>query len=188
MLALLGAFRTTSRTRALALPAVVRQYATRALVLEDEDPIFELADKLVETADSLPEETSWERKPVVTTTPMIPRAAPGQFVTPIQYSLKYQSRRKPNSKPYRIGPGRDESRQRDIFHQSGLNPLREMGNTSLLSSFVNSMGMIQPRTQTHLTWKNQRRIGKAIRRAKMMGLIPMHSRRSLYPERHAAHQ
>lgn len=41
------------------------------------------------------------------------------------------------------------------------------------------MGKIKPRSQTKLTWRSQRRLGKAIRRAKMMGIIPVLSRRVL---------
>lgn len=48
-----------------------------------------------------------------------------------------------------------------------------------MSRFVTSMGKIKSRSETQLTWKNQRRIGKAIRRAKMMGIIPVLSRRQL---------
>ncbi len=39
------------------------------------------------------------------------------------------------------------------------------------------MGKINTRPVTGLTRKNQRRIGKAIRRARMMGLIPVFSTR-----------
>lgn len=52
-------------------------------------------------------------------------------------------------------------------------------NSTLLSHFVTDMGKIRKRADTQLTWKNQRRLGKAIRRAKMMGIIPVLSRRSL---------
>lgn len=48
-----------------------------------------------------------------------------------------------------------------------------------MSRFVTTMGKIKGRNETNLTWKNQRRLGKAIRRAKMMGIIPVLSRRHL---------
>ena len=38
------------------------------------------------------------------------------------------------------------------------------------------MGRIIPRDQTMLTWKNQRKLGQAIRRAKAMGIIPVFSK------------
>lgn len=39
-------------------------------------------------------------------------------------------------------------------------------------AFLNPMGMIKSRAQTGLTWKSQRRVGKMIRRARHMGIIP----------------
>jgi hypothetical protein len=45
-----------------------------------------------------------------------------------------------------------------------------------MASFVTDMGKIRGRADTKLTRKSQRRLGKAIRRAKMMGLTPMLSR------------
>lgn len=41
------------------------------------------------------------------------------------------------------------------------------------------MGKVQSRAQTFLTAKNQRLLGKTIRRAKMMGIIPHLSIRTL---------
>lgn len=45
-------------------------------------------------------------------------------------------------------------------------------NPALLSRFVTNMGKIMNRAQTRLTWKNQRKVGKAIRRARAMGVMP----------------
>ena len=66
-----------------------------------------------------------------------------------------------------------------MFHQLQIDPLNEALNSRLLSHFVTDMGKIKPRSQTKLTWRSQRRLGKAIRRAKMMGIIPVLSRRVL---------
>ncbi|EGO27856.1 hypothetical protein SERLADRAFT_383498 [Serpula lacrymans var. lacrymans S7.9] len=79
-------------------------------------------------------------------------------------------------KPALVGPGRREARRQDVFYQLGIDPLHESQNAALLSAFVTEMGKIRPRTQTGLTTKTQRRLGKAIRRAKMMGVIPWLSR------------
>lgn len=78
-----------------------------------------------------------------------------------------------------LGPDAATSKELDIFYQKDLDPLKECQNSSLMSRFVTSMGKIKGRNETKLTWKNQRRIGKAIRRAKMMGIIPVLSRRDL---------
>jgi ribosomal protein S18 len=63
-----------------------------------------------------------------------------------------------------------------VFAQLGLDPVREATNRELMSNFVSDMGKIRGRAETELTRKSQRRLGKAIRRAKMMGLTPVLSR------------
>lgn len=78
-----------------------------------------------------------------------------------------------------LGPNRKESERTDLFHQLQIDPLNEALNSRLLSYFVTEMGKIKPRSATKLTWRSQRRLGKAIRRAKMMGIIPVLSRRVL---------
>jgi small subunit ribosomal protein S18 len=60
-----------------------------------------------------------------------------------------------------------------VFYQLGLDPLSECQNPALLAGFLSEMGKIYGREVTGLTTKNQRRLGKAIRRAKMMGVIPI---------------
>ncbi len=87
--------------------------------------------------------------------------------------------RPPWQKAWKLGPDAKESRRRDLFHQLDINPLKEAMNSRLLSMYVSEMGKIQNRATTQLTWKNQRRLGKAIRRAKEMGIIPKFSRRFL---------
>ncbi|KAF7793639.1 hypothetical protein EIP86_004754 [Pleurotus ostreatoroseus] len=82
-------------------------------------------------------------------------------------------------KPWQLGPNAKVSREADVFYQLGINPLNEAMNSRLLSNFVTTMGKVRPRSVTNLTWKTQRRLGKAIRRAKMMGIIPILSRRPL---------
>lgn len=81
-----------------------------------------------------------------------------------------------------LGPGRAESEKHDIFRQLDIDPLHEVFNSHLLSNYVTDMGRIQKRSETQLTWRSQRKLGKAIRRAKQMGIIPMYSRRVLTPE------
>jgi len=100
-----------------------------------------------------------------------------KFVKPRDFARDTQALR-PRRRPY-LGPTAAESKKRDTFYQLGLDPLNEATNSTLLSYFVSEMGKIRSRAQTGLTWKNQRRLGKAIRRAKMMGIIPILSRRPL---------
>ncbi|CAG8687040.1 440_t:CDS:2 [Ambispora leptoticha] len=60
----------------------------------------------------------------------------------------------------------------DVFNVLRINPLKEYKNFNLLSSFVSEMGKILPRSQTGITAKNQRRLAKAIKRARSFGLMP----------------
>lgn len=39
-------------------------------------------------------------------------------------------------------------------------------------AFINQMGKIKSRAETGLTWKSQRLVGKMVRRARHMGVIP----------------
>lgn len=74
------------------------------------------------------------------------------------------------------GPSAKASRRFDIFHRLDIDPLHEALNPRLLSGFVSDLGRINPRFKTSLTWKSQRKMGKAIRRAKAIGILPQFSR------------
>ncbi|KAI0775914.1 hypothetical protein BD413DRAFT_525079 [Trametes elegans] len=107
---------------------------------------------------------------------------PDEFVQPRAFTRDvylHKSKGSYRSKRPQLGPDAAESRYLDPFYQLNIDPLKECLNTTLLSHFVTSMGKIRSRSETNLTWKNQRRMGKAIRRAKMMGIIPVLSRRPL---------
>ncbi|KAI9342878.1 mitochondrial 37S ribosomal protein RSM18 [Obelidium mucronatum] len=60
----------------------------------------------------------------------------------------------------------------DVFKILKINPLDMYKNVKLLSHFVTEMGHIKPRTETGLGIVNQKRLGKAIKRAQAMGLMP----------------
>jgi ribosomal protein S18 len=97
-----------------------------------------------------------------------------QFIRPHQ--LTYQSRlsrERPKFTRPLVGPSRVIACKTDPFHLLNLDPVRECMNHQLLTTFVTKMGRILNRRETGLTMKNQRRLGKAIRRAKMMGIIPV---------------
>ncbi|KAL0949386.1 hypothetical protein HGRIS_009451 [Hohenbuehelia grisea] len=101
----------------------------------------------------------------------------GRFVRPHQ--LTYKARVKPTkrlSRPPIVGPGAAEARKHDVFYQLGMDPLDQCMNPALLSHFVSEMGKVYGRHITKLTTNSQRRVGKAVRRAKMMGIIPVLSR------------
>ncbi|KAJ2694973.1 hypothetical protein H4R19_005874, partial [Coemansia spiralis] len=64
----------------------------------------------------------------------------------------------------------------DPFRVLGLDPLKEYKNALVLSNFVTEMGRIKPRHKSGLTAKSQRRVAKAIRRARSFGLLPITSK------------
>jgi small subunit ribosomal protein S18 len=74
-------------------------------------------------------------------------------------------------KPPLLGPPAAEARKSDPFHILGINPIDEALNENLVQKYVTQMGKIKSRADTALTWKNQRRVGKMVRRARAMGLI-----------------
>ncbi|KAG6831401.1 hypothetical protein H0H92_011003 [Tricholoma furcatifolium] len=87
-------------------------------------------------------------------------------------------------KPYQtrrpqLGPRPSEARYNDVFHQFDLDPVEVAMNPTILSHYISEMGKVYGRNTTHLTTKSQRRLGKAIRRAKMMGVIPVLSKAQL---------
>lgn len=104
-----------------------------------------------------------------------------QFVEPIDFSRGARidtgwMKRRPK---YLLGPGRREAERGDIFRQLDIDPVHEATNSRIMSFFVTEMGKIKPRSTTNLTWRSQRKLGKAIRRARMMGIIPQLSKKVL---------
>lgn len=66
----------------------------------------------------------------------------------------------------------------DPFEVLGLDPLKEYKNFTLLSHFVSDIGKILPRESTGVSAKNQRKLAKAIKRARAMGLMSSTSKSS----------
>ncbi|KAM6495993.1 hypothetical protein JOM56_008699 [Amanita muscaria] len=99
---------------------------------------------------------------------------PNSVIRP--HDLSYKSRSNTPPPPRRragVGPPPAQARYNDVFHQFDLDPVSQATNSRLLSLFVSEIGKIYSRQVTGLTMKSQRRLGKAIRRAKMMGIIPV---------------
>jgi len=76
----------------------------------------------------------------------------------------------------RFGPGAKQATYKDAFLYLGIDPLKEALNDALLSKFVTTMGKIKGRNETGLSRNSQRRMGKAVRRARAMGILPMMSK------------
>ncbi|KAI0677133.1 hypothetical protein C8Q78DRAFT_68746 [Trametes maxima] len=111
---------------------------------------------------------------------------PDRFVQPKNFTrdgYSQMTQRRYTKRPL-LGPDALTSRYLDVLHQMHIDPLQECQNSRIMSQYVTTMGKIKGRAETNLTWKNQRRVGKAIRRAKMMGIIPVLSRRVLLSDGH----
>ncbi|KAF9226609.1 hypothetical protein BS17DRAFT_697567, partial [Gyrodon lividus] len=110
--------------------------------------------------------------------------SPGLFIRPHYWSHEHRFEKKHVRRTLsQVGPGRREARDHDILRHFDIDPTWETSNPTLLAAFLTDMGKIRPRTQTRLSTKTQRRIGKAIRRAKMMGVIPLLSNPRLLPKK-----
>ncbi|KAJ6515734.1 hypothetical protein C8R45DRAFT_217420 [Mycena sanguinolenta] len=83
------------------------------------------------------------------------------------------------SRPAQIPPSTRDARKNDVFYQLDVDPLKLAQHPAVLTPFMSELAMIHPRRTTALTTKSQRRIAKAIRRAKMMGVIPLYSKLKL---------
>ncbi|GHJ85482.1 hypothetical protein NliqN6_1884 [Naganishia liquefaciens] len=103
----------------------------------------------------------------------IPPSPPlNQLYSPIDLhksSLFPKARR--GAKPPLLGPSAPLAKRSDPFYILDVNPIDESTNHKLVSAYVTQMGKIKTRAETGLTWKNQRRVGKMVRRARAMGLI-----------------
>lgn len=60
----------------------------------------------------------------------------------------------------------------DVLQRLNLNPLKEYKNVAMLSHFLNPIGDIESRLVTGLSKSNQKRMSKAVRRARSMGYLP----------------
>jgi len=93
------------------------------------------------------------------------------------YDFTPKNRLPPAYRRYPQGaPSRAIAIRQDPFHQLNIDPLDEVLNCGLISYHATEMGRIQRRADSKLTWKSQRKMGKAIRRARAMGLVPAFSR------------
>lgn len=84
--------------------------------------------------------------------------------------------------PPLLGPTKRDAMKKDPIHILGLNPAKpsladdSYKNGAILQQFVTEMGRMQPRNITGLTRKSQRQVGKALRRAHAMGILPVLAR------------
>jgi ribosomal protein S18 len=78
----------------------------------------------------------------------------------------------------KVGISKTEMRLRDPLHHLQINPIHEVLNVPLLSQFVSRTGKILRRSETNLSSKNHRLVGKAIKRSRYLGFMPAYGRRA----------
>ncbi|CUA70315.1 hypothetical protein RSOLAG22IIIB_00670 [Rhizoctonia solani] len=106
---------------------------------------------------------------------------PNQFMSPHQFAREHRiTRTERRRKDPTLGPSRKHAQAIDAFRKLDIDPLDEFKNPLLLKSFVTEMGKIQSRAKTGLTWRSQRRIGKAVRRARALPFIPLWNSPQVY--------
>lgn len=106
-----------------------------------------------------------------------------QYYSPSFLNLEeHVSNKKAPRKFPTLGPPAAIAKKIDPLYQLKLRPGHpslhddSYKNPTLLSQYVSEMGKIQSRRNTQLTRRSQREIGKAIRRARSMGLMPVMTR------------
>ncbi|KAG6911234.1 hypothetical protein DXG01_003101 [Tephrocybe rancida] len=179
---MLSLFRhVTRRSLVAARPAV----ATRCYSTKNEpnvDGMKETHDILVDVANTQEKEKTFGgpssvTRPVAEVEKWKPFYA-NRVVKPhdFTYKARYNAPTTYFRRRAQVGPPPSVARRDDVFHQFDLDPVSLAMNPALLSHFVSDMGKVFGRNITGVTHKTQRRMGKAIRRAKMMGIIPVLSK------------
>lgn len=104
--------------------------------------------------------------------------SPPKILTPNELTpAKCANDRKFSRRPV-VPPPAPVTRYNDIFRQLNLDPLDFTLNPAVLSTYTSEMGKIYSRNVTGLSARSQRRLAKAIRRARMIGVLPQLSRPS----------
>lgn len=77
---------------------------------------------------------------------------------------------------YPLGPPTSAAKSLDVFSRLELDPLDSPLNPYLRIEFCTAMGKIKSRGKTGLQRSNQRKMGKAVRRARSMGVVAVFGR------------
>jgi small subunit ribosomal protein S18 len=103
-----------------------------------------------------------------------------QFSTNFNFeSLKFHRKIQPNTtyKPRDLNESIQQKPpaappKKDVLEQLDINPLNDYTNPALLSHFLTKMGHIKNGRENGLSAKNQRRVARAIKRARSFGILP----------------
>ncbi|KAJ6486372.1 hypothetical protein C8R47DRAFT_1016007 [Mycena vitilis] len=162
-------------------------FSTTALVRNEAKPMDEIEKTLLQQSARTPLADKGKDKEAEEASLLINDYLPFQphsFIRPFDLSLEGRSPKRPVMRKHpNIPPSTRDARDKDVFYQLGVDPLKFALHPAIISRFMSEMAKIHPRARTQLTSKSQRRIAKAIRRAKMMGVIPLHSRLSRFGDK-----
>ncbi|KAL8293765.1 hypothetical protein RQP46_000466 [Phenoliferia psychrophenolica] len=132
-----------------------------------------VVDQLIEMTNTLVSKT--EADALDDSTSLLKHLKPDTVISPGHLSPKYLLEPylpRPNmALAYPLGPPVSEARTLDPFVQLGLDPRASPMNPWLRTDFCTTMGKIQPRGKTGLQRGSQRKLGKAVRRARSMGIV-----------------
>ncbi|KAH3671396.1 hypothetical protein WICMUC_004693 [Wickerhamomyces mucosus] len=95
---------------------------------------------------------------------LIPRFSKGQIYDPFDFSIAKINLERKFAK-------QDSKNNIGIFDRKRLNPLNFYTNPIELSKYLTTTGRIQPRDVTKLSVKNQKRLAKAVKRARSVGFL-----------------
>lgn len=76
------------------------------------------------------------------------------------------------NRPPRLGPNASTALLTDVIAHFDIVPQHETVNPIFLNGFLTDMGKIKGRAETGLSRKSQRMVGKAVRRARAIGVMP----------------
>jgi len=98
---------------------------------------------------------------------------PGEIYSPFELNknLRVVKKRRRSQLP-RSGPSATEAAATDPFLFYNIDPVKEALSAHLLNGYLTTMGKIKGRNETLLPRRTQRRMGKAIRRARNLGIMP----------------
>ncbi|KAJ3154483.1 hypothetical protein HDU86_004612 [Geranomyces michiganensis] len=104
------------------------------------------------------------------------RFIPGELYAPADLNDKnvprYLKRSQQQQQQQQTAASAGRTTTTDMVALDRRNPLKEYKDTVFLSSYLTQMGNMRPKSETGLSRLNQRRMTKAVKRAKAIGLIP----------------
>ncbi|GAA5859626.1 hypothetical protein JCM1840_006379 [Sporobolomyces johnsonii] len=145
-----------------APPASASSGATDRLLDMIEDVVSQPSPSAVEGRDQISVLQHLKRNQVISPQHLAPQHLLTPYLPRPNFSLAF-----PLGPPTAYGPTHDP------FVRYGLDPLKDSPlNPFWKAEFTTTMGKIKSRGKTGLQRKSQRRVAKAIRRARSMGIIP----------------